>query len=236
MEDSIIGTLCGVTIALLVIGALWLALRRRRELEKQVKAWPELARRTGLTYSPASGSQQGRSAHLNRPSVRGKYRGHYVSVDLVTRGNPEEPMWHVYQNTSIGVHVDNRASFWLSIRPKMGLSKQHTSNDVSSGNRDFDRCVSVEGWPRKYRQMAARLIVHRYPRLMGWLMHNDPCIDLRGALLVCWQNGEVTEVEDQIALLDLLCDLAELAEGMGIKVIQARKQARIRQELTKESS
>lgn len=42
-----------------------------------------------------------------------------------------------------------------------------------------------------------------------------PSVELTGEHLTCEQNGELTNVDDQISLLNLLCDMAELAEEMG---------------------
>jgi hypothetical protein len=89
------------------------------------------------------------------------------------------------------------------------------SSDVSIGNRDFDRCFSVARSPREHVQGAVDRIVQSEPRLLSWIMRNLPSIELRGDKLSCWQNGELTNVDDQKALLDLLCNLADLAEKMG---------------------
>jgi hypothetical protein len=42
-----------------------------------------------------------------------------------------------------------------------------------------------------------------------------PFIELKGSKLVCRQHAVLTHVSDKNAFLDLLCDLAKLAELMG---------------------
>jgi hypothetical protein len=84
--------------------------------------------------------------------------------------------------------------------------------EVSSGNQDFDKCFHALGSPRGYVQGAVDLIVRRDPHLLPWILRNSTFIELKGERLVCDQHAELTNVDDQISLLDLLCDLAELAE------------------------
>lgn len=46
-------------------------------------------------------------------------------------------------------------------------------------------------------------------------MRNFPTFELKDESLICRQNGELTSTEDQVALLNLLCDLVDLAERGG---------------------
>jgi hypothetical protein len=89
------------------------------------------------------------------------------------------------------------------------------STEISSGNLGFDRRFSVTGSPHEYLQGAVDLIVQSDPHLFAWILRNFPSVELKGERLVCDQNAELTNVDDQIALLNLLCDMAELAEKMG---------------------
>lgn len=52
-----------------------------------------------------------------------------------------------------------------------------------------------------------------YP--LSWTTWSPPSIMLEGSRLVCYQHGVVTDTSFQVALLDLLSDLAGLAEEMG---------------------
>jgi hypothetical protein len=111
MEDSIIGLL----LALFVTGVFLAAILRRRGLQRQVAGWPELAARTGLVYSPAM-------SPLSPPSVRGEYRGRYLSMDLIMIGDPD----HVVipnQNTSISLDVEKRSTFSLCMQAKRGFTR-----------------------------------------------------------------------------------------------------------------
>jgi hypothetical protein len=210
MEDWIIGLI----LALFVIVPCWLAILRGKETQRQVEAWPELAQRTGLTYTPATKPQKWWDSSVYPPNVHGEYRGRYLSLDSITmdRGRIDIP---VYQNTSISLNVENYAPCSLSIQAKNALDYIRKPIELPSGNLDFDRCFTVTGSPREYVLAAADRIIHSDPRLFAWIMQKFPSIELKGENLVCDQNGELTNVDDQIALLNLLCDLAELAENLG---------------------
>jgi hypothetical protein len=205
MEDWIIGVL----FALFIIIPCWLALARRKETEKQVNAWPELALRTGLTYTKKP--QKWWDPAVNPPSISGDYRGRYLTMYLFNYGNPDRIDTLIYQNTSILLDVQNCAQLSLFIVGK-DAGNTHMILDIPSGNRDFDRCFSVTGSPREYVQGAVDLIVQSDPHLFAWIMRYFPSIELKGERLICEQNGELTSIDDQVALLNLLCDLAELAE------------------------
>ena len=189
MEDWI----TGVILALFIIILCWLALSRRQEVQKQINAWPELALRTGMTYTPGY-------------SVHGEYRGRCLSLifDRELIGS----------TTRISLDVLNSFRCSLFIQAKSVLDYIRKNAEVSSGNQEFDRHFSVTGSPRQYAQGAVNLIVHSDSHLLAWIMQKSPSVELKGEHLGCDQNGELTNVDDQLALLNLLCDLAELAEEM----------------------
>lgn len=89
-----------------------------------------------------------------------------------------------------------------------------TYKGISSEKQKFDRCFSIDGAPREYLQRAVDLICRSEPGLLAWMIHYRPSIELKGENIYCWQNGEFTDLNSQIALLNLLCDLADLAECM----------------------
>jgi hypothetical protein len=209
MEDWIIG----VILALFIIVPCWLALARRKELQKQVETWPELAQRTGVAFNPNVFNSPFREYY--RPGLRGEYRGHSLAVDLFIYGDADRMDAFIYQNTSISLDVENRGLFSFSIHAERVRDDTHEMLGISSENPDFDRHYSITGSPREYVQGAVDLIGGSEPQLLTWILRNSPFIELKGDHLVCDQNGELTNVDNQLALLNLLCDLAELAEEMG---------------------
>ena len=204
MEDWILG----VILALFIIVPCWLAILRSKETKRQVEAWSELARQTGMTYTPR---------YL--PGVHGEYRGRYLSIALITSGDVDHE-YMIYQNASIQVNVQNSACFALSIQGKRVLDYIEPASDFSSGSLDFDRHFHAIGVPHGYVQAALQRIVRSEACLLKWIMRNFPSIELNGETLTFSQNGELTSVNDQLALLDLLCDLAELTEKMGSNIVK----------------
>ena len=207
MDDWLIG----VILALFVIIPCWLAIFRKNEVRRQVKGWVELAERTGLIFDSNIFNVPVRIDHY--PGLRGEYRGHSVSITLLGDSERNDP-----PNTSISLHVANCAHFSLSIQAKKFHDYIHGVTEVSSGNVDFDRRFSIEGSPKEYLLSAVDLIVRSDRPLLGWIFQHFPSIELREETLTCAQNGELTNVINQLALLNLLCDLVELAEQMGSKV------------------
>ena len=199
MDDWIIG----VILALFVIIPCWLALARRKEVQRQVEGWSELTQRTGLIYAPGYPL-----------SVRGEYRGRYLSITLITFGDTDNG-FPLCQNTRITLNVRNSDCLSISIQAQKlkDYIRRFTGN--SNENFNFDKRFSIRGSPHEYLQKAVDLIVRSGPRLPARALRNYPSIELKGDTLICNQNGELTNVDDQLALLNLLCDLAELAEKMG---------------------
>ena len=117
-------------------------------------------------------------------------------------------------NTIISIDLQNRVSMSLSIQAKKALDYMFKITDCPSGNPDFDRGFSVIGSPHAYVQGALDRVVRSEPRLLAWILRSFPTIELKKDSVVCSQSRELTNVDDQISLLDLLCDLAELTEGM----------------------
>lgn len=208
MKDWIIG----VIFALFIIIPCWLALARRSEAIRQVDAWSELAQHTGLIYTPAN--------NLYPPSVHGEYRGRSLSINLFIYGDRDKTFALIYQNTSIALEVENHPGLSLSIQARRDRVRKSNNMEFSSGSQDFDRLFSVTGSPREFIQKAVDLVVQSNPRLLTWIMRSLPSIELKEGKFVYDQNGELSNVDDQIALLDLLCNMAELAEKDPTQVQQ----------------
>lgn len=104
---------------------------------------------------------------------------------------------------------------WLALSRRDEVQKQvDVWPEFPSANQDFDRHFSVIGSPHQYVQEAVDLIVRSDQHLLAWIMRSFPSIELKGENLFCSQNSELTNSDDQMALLTLLCDLAELTEKM----------------------
>lgn len=222
MEDWIIG----IILALFVVVPCWLALARRRQIQLQVDAWPEVARRTGLSFDPNIFNIPKPLYHY--PGLRGEYRGHSLSVKLFADSERNEA-----PNTITSIDTQNYASFSLCVQAKSPLEYIHQITRFPSENPDFDRRFSVIGSPDEYVQGAVDLVVRSEPRLLAWILRSFPTIELKRDSLICRQHREFTNVDDQIALLDLLCDIADLAERMGSGNIiynQAAGENRLRDE------
>jgi hypothetical protein len=204
MEDWIIGVL----LAFFLIIPCWLALSRRNEVQKQVDAWLEVSQRTGLTFDPNIFNIPKVPYHY--PGLRGEYRDRSLTVKLFGDSERNEP-----PNTFITIDLKHQASFSLSIQARRVLDYIYKTTEFPSANQDFDRRFSVRGSPHEYVQEAVDLIVRSDPPLLAWIMRSFPYIELKGENLFCSQNSELTNLDDQIALLNLLCDLAELAEKIG---------------------
>ena len=195
MEDWALGVL----LALFVIVPCWLVFSRRQEIQRQVDTWREWARQTGLTYTPRYPT-----------GLHGEYRGRSIAVTLISDSDRMDP-----PITSISLNFPNRANFSLSIQAKSLRDYLSTAAQLSSGNLEFDRRFRATGSPCEYLQAAVDRIVRSDAHLLRWIMRNFPSIELKGETLGFYQNSELTKVDDQLGLLDLLCDLAELTEKMG---------------------
>lgn len=128
VRDWIIGLL----LALFVIVPCWLGFLRAKSIQKQIKAWAELAQQTGLNYSPGLS-----------PIIHGEYRGCSLSIfDL----NPGDHI--TYQFATISIRVRNSAHYSLFIRAKKILDRITPNTEVNSGKPDFDRCFVATGLPQ----------------------------------------------------------------------------------------
>ena len=212
MEDWILG----ITLALCIIVPCWMALFVRAEVQRQLKAWPELARRTGLTYDAnVFNVPKGLYPY---PGLRGEYRGRTVSIKLFGDADADhnEP-----PNTIVSLHLQNCASLSFSMQAKMLQGSIPGPRELSSGSLSFDQRFSITGSPPEFLQTAVRRIIGGDPGLLAWILRNRPSLQLQGDTLSCRQNGVLTKVDDQNAFLDLLCDLAELAEKTGTNEVNA---------------
>jgi hypothetical protein len=191
---------CMVLLVCALIVGVWLGFRLiQRNIRKRNEIWSELARQTSLDFKPMG--------FLTSPSVSGEYRGRHLSLARISVGDWESQGLI----TQLNVRVNNHGRVSLTIRGRWILDRLLGRSDVSSGNDYFDRSFSVKGSPLPFVQEALQIIVRRESRLFTLLISNRPSIWLKGPSLIC-SPAELAHVADLIALFDLLCDLADLAE------------------------
>lgn len=215
-----------VLVALLIFGVwAWFTETQEREQQQGVdKIWSELARQTGLTYIP---SKKSFLRIYIPPSIQGEYRGHYVSLALVYEGGGGEyDAPRVF--TKISLLVRNRAHFSLEIKERWFLARRVGRHDVTSGNGEFDRRFRVRGTPQEFAHRAIRLTdlqsmlmldesqnkIMKMAYVFSWASSSRPTIKLNESDLICLQHGVLTLVSAQTAMLNMLCELAELVEKM----------------------
>lgn len=225
---------------LLIFGAsisIPLLIDGRRRQDKLCRIWSELARDVGLSFNPGSRSF---FWNYNPPSLGGKYRGRFISIAKVVEScGGEYAVSSVH--TKISLLVINPANFLLTVRDKGLLAKVLRRKGVVSGDKHFDRQFTVEGSPREFVQRAVMLIVGQSGLMLNrpqqvimlteypfqWRTWSRPSIEFKGSGLVCYQSGILADVKLQTAFLDLLCDLAELAEAMMRQVATTASATRL---------
>jgi hypothetical protein len=204
--------------ALLLFGAwFWfIAFNERNQNEELEAIWSELARQTGLTFVPSKRSLLSYIA----PRLFGEYRGRYVSISLEMEGGGEYESPTTF--TKIAPQVINQAHVSLETKEKWWLTRRAGKRDILSGNHEFDRRFRVSGTPPDFAQRAIHL-----PALQNILLldesqdkimktvYSRPTIKLKDWDLICLVHGVLTHVEVQTAMLNMLCDLADLAEQSG---------------------
>ncbi len=224
---TILSGLIVPVIAALFLRALWLDWVKRPNQLRQ--AWSELAERTGLTFDPG---QRGLFGIGWEPMVYGEYHGRRLAMAklVVPECSGDVCLPAVY--TQISLRVFSPRGFLLNLEEKHIFARLFRKKDVASGAEDFDKHFIAQGSPSEFVQKALRRIVLQKAILLqrpkGVIMLTDnsfsgtswsrPSINLKGSNLVCRMSGVLTDVGVQIAFLDLLCDLAELAETMQNQV------------------
>lgn len=218
-------SLCAPVLLLLFGAWFWFTESFERDREKELEIiWSELARQTGLTYIPGKRSFP---SHIF-PHLYGEYRGRYVSMSLEIEGSRDEyDISRVF--TKIALQVINPAHLSLEISEKWLLTRRIWKKEILSGNSEFDQRFRVTGKPPEFVQRAINmpdlqnilLLDESQSKIMkaayalSWASSSRPTITLKGWDLVCLVHGVLTLVDVQIAMLNMLCDLADLAEQTG---------------------
>ena len=215
-----------IVVALLLFGAwFWFIESDERTRAKELEAiWSRLALQIGLTYVASKRS----FLSLTSPRVFGEYRGRFVSITLeIEDGSSEYDTARVF--TKITLQVINRTYVSLEIKEKGLLTRRAGKREILSGNNEFDRRFRVIGIPPEFAQRVLRLPdlqsillrdesqnkMMKTAFALSWASSSRPTLTLKDWDLVCLVHGVLTVVDAQIALLNMLCDLADLAEQSG---------------------
>lgn len=210
-------------ILLFMIGCITIpgtiSLHKQKRL---VEIWSEFAQQTGLKIDRGTIYFLGNSIP---PSVSGVYRGRRVSVSKYVQyeASYEGSIPVVFTCTSID--VKNPGAAYLAITPKSLMGRLFKTEGISSGDQQLDKRFKFDGHPADFLRKALRLFVQHsmsFEHPKGVILRTDspltitnwarPSIYLQGLALTCFQSGVLTDVQGQVQILNLLCDLAELVE------------------------
>lgn len=211
------------TIAILLFlaaGILLTANFNVRRHNRLTGIWSELARLMRLEI------KRGRACLVGTPeppSLNGIYRNRQVSIVKLVQheGDYEGTIPVVF--TRITFEVANAYNRHLDIRSRPFL--MFLSKGIPTGNKYIDKHFTCEGNPDNFIQKTAQW-VGWHPSLLqrpdGVIMLTDslfsftnwtsPSIHLENSELTYLQSGVVSNVPEQVNILNLLCDLAELIE------------------------
>jgi hypothetical protein len=188
-----------------------------QQRKRVAAAWSELAEKTGLEL------ERDHSYIFENLSLSGFYRGRRVSISTVCKEQAygEGSITRVF--THMSLEVNNTGGCFLTMRGRPFLNKIFKLGGEISGNVNFDRRFRFGGQPGDFLQKAQQIII-QHPILLrkpdgiilspalNW--RSLPSIQLQGSHLICLQSGVPMHVLGQVSILNLLCDLAELAEKM----------------------
>jgi hypothetical protein len=190
--------------------------------KKLIAIWAEFARHTDLDLDPGRMYYIGNSIP---PSVSGIYRNRKVSISKYVRHQAAYEGSIPVVFTCMSLEVKNLTGASLTINSKSFMNRLFGSRGVSSGDHQLDEHYQIDGQPDNFIRSAVRLIaLHRelLERPKGIIMRTDyplsttnwtrPSIYLKESQLVCFQSGVPTNIPNQVRLLNLLCDIAEIAE------------------------
>lgn len=226
MDLGLVALLVVLLLLAFIVHQLWLELQKRPQRFHQ--AWSELARQTGLTFDPGS-----KASSIFRPGrepqVTGRYRGRFLTltkdyeyIDTYSGGGVTAVF------TRIWVSVANPAGLSLELRDKSILDRVFKKRAVATVEEGLHWPFVATGLPAAFVQRAQALILQRRDILVrrpagvikltdhpfSWTPWRRPSIKMKGPDLVFRMSGVLAVVQTQIALIDLLCDLAELTEEM----------------------
>lgn len=210
-------------ISLLILAGILYQVYAWRIHQRWTDALTELAGQTGLELNP------GRPAGVFGPGypsgLTGLYHGRQVSISRVMRNRSGQEAGILAARTRIVVQVKDLGICRLHVTPGNFLARAFHRKAARSGDADFDRRFHFEGSPKGFLQRAMQLMV-RYPLLLdrsgGVITSADssfssrswsrPSIHLEASSLERTQFETPGQIYEQVSILNLLCDLAEMAE------------------------
>ncbi len=190
--------------------------------ERLGEVWSQLAAHTGLAFNGVDLDLGGSS---QSPGLSGLYRGRQVSVSKDVEYHDAYEGGIPVAYTRMRLSVKSHSGCCLKFGGRSFLARIFGANRASSGSSEFDRRYLVSGAPAAFLGRAFQLLVTgaglfekpdglimRTDDALSWVLWSSPSILLDGYELTCTQSGVPTDIPHQVALLNLLCDLAELAE------------------------
>ena len=208
----------GLILALLSLPLIEI---RRKQIRQMADTCSELARKTGLNYIAPVMSLPGilfsfRWTFRNA-AAQGLYRSRGTSLSMTGSGGgwsgeyAENPP---VQYCVVELEVRNSTGFKLTISPRWILSRLFDRSDAITGDKRFDQRLIIQGKPLDFLEQVSGFIRLTNPSLLAWMIEEQPRISLRGPKLSCKQ-GLMKNLDDQIAVLNFLCDLADFTERNG---------------------
>ncbi len=226
MNDA--GIFC---LLLLIIIAMTVALavsRHRRAADAQL--WSEFASQIGFEH-PAIDDSPWLGPVVKFP-VAGVYRGRRVSlserVEWEAGGGHDDYGSTKRTFTDVSVDVTNPRHYQLGIRQRWSLGRLfRVAGKAGTGEIErLDRYFGIRGEPEAFVQAVIQSLgpgsilvspssaePRNTQRNMRWeVILRLQSIQLRGSKVTSVQSGLPTSITGQVAVLNLLCDLAELVE------------------------
>lgn len=177
----------------LVAGTVYASRRAR------LRAWGELAGRTGLALEPGSFFVPSR--------LTGTYRGHSLTLDTFTRGSRKRRTTY----TRIVIFVNNQANIYLALYEEglfSKIGKVFGAEDVQIGDEEVDRRFRIKSRPANFAAVLFTSINLRSKLLQARSVN----IAVDGRELHFEQRGVERDTDYLVFLFDLLSDLADLVE------------------------
>lgn len=214
------------TIGILLFSAVVIMLTARFNYyrhKRLTEIWAEVARVTGLELKQGRVYLVGRSI---APSLSGIYHNHRVSISKVIEhiGDYEGTIPAVF--TRVLLELSNSDARLLDVHSK--LFSLFKLKGIASANQYFDMHFQYKGHPANFIQEAAQWMAQHpalWERPDGVIMLTDsllsftnwtsPSIHLENSKLTYLQSGVVSNIPEQVNILNLLSDLAELVEESG---------------------
>jgi hypothetical protein len=191
-----------VTVALAIGVALIAIVFTVIANQARMRAWTELAERTGLQLTGGG--------MFSRPRLEGSYRGHSTSLYTFTRHTGKSS--HTY--TVVEVQVNPSTAFELAIFKQSLLSqvgKLMGMKDIEIGDEELDRRFVFRGQP----EADIRRLLASGSLRQKLLDSSNLNIRLEGQALKHTQGGVERNVDRLQALFDLMVELAEGIDHHG---------------------